>query len=52
MAVSRDAGYTVSGGGTDWPTSDYVPQLYAKKTLRKFYLETMFTMITNTDYEG
>lgn len=48
MAVTRDAGYNnYSTGG-----SNYIPTLYAKKLLKKFYADTVFGMITNTDYEG
>lgn len=37
--------------GTDG-TGKYTPQIYAQKTLVKFYLTTVFSDIANTDYEG
>jgi len=37
--------------GTDG-TGKYTPQIYANKTLIKFYLNTVFGDIANTDYEG
>lgn len=37
--------------GTDG-TGNYTPQLYANKTLIKFYKNTVFGDIANTDYEG
>ena len=48
MAIARDAGYTVSPG-TDWPTANYVPVLYAKQALVKWYTDTMFNECCNTD---
>jgi len=49
MAVSRAGGYNnyYSSG-----TSKFVPQVWTKKVLRNFYLSTVFSMISNTDYEG
>lgn len=37
--------------GTDG-TGNYTPQIYANKTLIKFYLNTVFGEIANVDYEG
>ena len=51
MAISRDGSYTVTPG-TDWPTANYVPTLYAKQALVKWYTGTMFNDCCNTDYEG
>lgn len=51
MAISRAVGYTTTPGAT-FAGANYVPELYAMKTLRKFYKDTMFSMVTNTDYEG
>lgn len=46
MAVTRDAGYSdYNSAGT----SKYIPQLYAKKVLKKYYAQTYFKDITNTD---
>lgn len=47
--VGRTAGYpdmSSTGQGR------YTPQIYAQKTLIKFYLTTVFGEIANTDYEG
>jgi len=38
--------YSSAGAGR------YTPQIYAQKTLIKFYLTTVFGEIANTDYEG
>jgi len=48
--VTRDGGY-----GADYNsagTSKYVPLLFAKKALRRFYATSAYQMIANTDYEG
>jgi len=49
------AGMTRAGGYNNYQsagTSKYIPQLYAKKALVKFYADTIFDKVTNTDYEG
>ena len=48
--VTRDAGYVHAP--TTWPNSNYVPLLYAKKVLQKFYAQTVFKEVTNTEYES
>lgn len=49
MAVDRAGGY---GSYDSAGTSKFVPQIWTKKVLRNFYLSTVFSMISNTDYEG
>ena len=48
---ATQADYYGSAGGTAVDT-DFIPQLYARKTLIKFYKDTVFADITNTDYQG
>ncbi len=49
VSMGRDSGYTTTDGlsSTTWAGSNYVPVLYAKKLLEKFYKQTVFTEITN-----
>lgn len=47
--VTRAGGY---GSYDSAGTSKFVPQIWTKKVLRNFYLSTVFSMISNTDYEG
>ena len=43
--------YSVSQG-TGAGTSNFIPEIFSKKMLKDFYLSTVFSEITNTDYEG
>ena len=45
------AGYPVSSGLTTH-SGTYTPEIWAGKTLVKFYTATVFAAISNTDYEG
>ena len=45
------AGYPVASGLTTH-SGTYTPEIWAGKTLVKFYTATVFGAITNTDYEG
>lgn len=49
MAVTRAGGYN---DYNSTGTSKFVPQIWTKKVLRNFYLSTVFSEISNTDYEG
>lgn len=49
MSLARVAGnpdYSSSG------TSKFIPEIWASKLLEKFYKASVFTAISNTDYEG
>ncbi|WP_027185637.1 hypothetical protein [Desulfovibrio inopinatus] len=41
-----------TAGGVPSLSGTYVPKLFAKELLVKFYLSTVFSEIANTDYEG
>jgi len=45
------AGYPVAAGLTTH-SGTYTPEIWAGKTLVKFYTATVFAAICNTDYEG
>lgn len=45
-------GAGVDDYGSDAGKSNFIPQLYAKKALRNFYLTTFYNDVCNTDYEG
>lgn len=45
------AGYPVSSGLTTH-SGTYTPEIWAGKTLVKFYTATVFAAISNTEYEG
>ena len=49
MPVDRVAGYPNLGSEG---AGRYTPEIYANKTLIKFYETTVFGDIANTDYEG
>jgi hypothetical protein len=43
------------GGHPDYSsagTSKFIPELWSKKILKKYYTKTVFSQIANTDYEG
>jgi hypothetical protein len=49
MSLARVAGmpdYTNDGA------SRFIPEVWSSKLLEKFYKSTVFTAISNTDYEG
>ncbi len=48
MPVARDGGYENYATNT----GNYIPEIYAKKLVKKFYKSTIFGAISNTDYEG
>ena len=48
MPVTRASG--IQNYKTDG--SNYIPDVYAKKLIRKFYAKSVFPSICNTDYEG
>lgn len=49
MAVTRDTSYpSYDSAGT----SKYVPLLFSKKVLRRFYATSAYELVANTDYEG
>jgi hypothetical protein len=53
--VTRDANYGGTGLARSYDssgTSKYVPLIFAKKTLRRFYEKSIYPMVANTDYEG
>ena len=43
--------YSVSQG-TGADAANYIPEIFSKKMLKDFYASTLFSEITNTDYEG
>lgn len=50
-SLGVSAGYNqfagqASGGGK------YTPEIFSQKILRKFYLNTCFSEISNTEYQG
>jgi len=49
MPITRDAGYSVNYS-TD--SSNYIPEIFSGKLIKKFYSSTVFGEIANTDYEG
>lgn len=52
MGLAVDAGsknYSSTGSGN---VSKFIPQVWSSKLVEKFYKATVFTDITNTDYEG
>ena len=47
--------YPVQPGSPDYSTgstSQYIPAIYSALLIKKFYPETVFSKISNTDYEG
>lgn len=47
--------YPVAAGAPDYSTgssSQYIPAVYSALLVKKFYPKTLFTKISNTDYEG
>lgn len=47
--------YPVTPGAPDYSTgstSQYIPAIYSALLIKKFYPETIFSRISNTDYEG
>lgn len=40
------------GQGTGANASNYIPEIFSKKMLKDFYASTIFSEISNTDYEG
>lgn len=50
MAITRANGYVDYSQTAG--TSNYIPQLYAKKVLYDFYANSVYQEITNTDFEG
>ena len=47
--------YPVASGAPDYSTgssSQYIPAIYSALLIKKFYPETVFGKISNTDYEG
>ena len=46
-----DNNYSVSQG-TAAGGANYIPEIFSKKMLKDFYASTLFSEITNTDYEG
>lgn len=47
--------YPVQPGAPDYSTgstSQYIPAIYSALLIKKFYPETVFSKISNTDYEG
>jgi len=48
MPVAREVGYE----NYSTNTSNYIPEIFAGKLVRKFYDATVFGEIANTDYEG
>lgn len=41
-----------SGGGVPSHSGTFIPQIWSQKLLTKFYLNTIYQEISNTDYEG
>lgn len=58
MPIASSSPNSVLGVGTAYPnltasgTMKYVPEIYSGKLLVKFYANSVFGDITNTDYEG
>lgn len=48
-ATSYDGNYPTYASSS---ANAYIPVLFAKKMLRRFYAESCYQMISNTDYEG
>ena len=47
--------YPVQPGAPDYGTgssSQYIPAIYSALLVKKFYPQTVFSKISNTDYEG
>lgn len=51
VAPYDTSSYSVSQG-TGAGASNYIPELFSSKMLRDFYSRTVFSEISNTDYEG
>lgn len=49
VGITREGGYTSLASGS---ANAYIPVLFAKKMLRRFYAESCYQLISNTDYEG
>lgn len=46
-------GYPVNtGGGVPSNSGTFIPQIWSQKLLTKFYMNTVYSEIANTDYEG
>lgn len=48
----RSANYSVSQGTAGNQGANYIPEIFSKKMLKDFYKSTVFSEISNTDYEG
>ena len=42
----------VARTGNNAPNGAFIPEIWSKKMLKKFYSSTVLTEVTNTDYEG
>lgn len=42
----------VARTGNNAPNGSFIPEIWSKKMLKKFYSSTVLTEVTNTDYEG
>lgn len=42
----------VARTGNNAPNGGFIPEIWSKKMLKKFYNSTVLTEVTNTDYEG
>jgi len=49
MVYPIDSGLT---GYTPGLSGTYIPEIWSGKLIEKFYTATVFTAISNTDYEG
>jgi len=51
MGITRQASHdaNVTGGGTDWATSNYVPELYSMKVFYDFWAQSVYNEVCNTD---
>lgn len=45
-------GYGVARTGGNAPNGAFIPEIWSKKMLKKFYSSTILTEVTNTEYEG
>lgn len=56
--TTNTSGYDETWYGTDPTNTDnalvnqWVPKIYSKKILTRFYENVIYSQITNTDYEG
>lgn len=51
-ALYNTDSYSVSQGNHTTYNPDFIPELFSKKMLKDFYVSTVFSDISNTDYEG